>query len=117
MFVFMATIAAGSAAAPVRADEVPVDARYEETVQRALQEFALEHWAEAKVLFTQAQTLRPNARVLRGLGLVCYELRQYAQAIEYFEAALVNGVQPLTPEMTQDVHTFLARAREFVSRL
>ena len=120
--VFMAILAAGWEAelSRVRADDAPVDAasaQYEDTLQRALQEFALEHWVEAKILFTRANALRPNARVLRGLGLVCYELRQYVQAIEYFEAALLSSVQPLTAEMTQDVHTFLARSRDFVSQV
>ena len=121
IYVFMAALAAvWLSTTRLRADDVAVapDAKqYEETVQRALHEFALEHWIEAKVLFAQAYALRPNARVLRGLGLACYELRQYVQAIEHFEAALLNGVQPLTPEMTSDVHTFLARAREFVGRV
>jgi hypothetical protein len=120
--LFFATLAViwGTTPARLRADDVSgqvPSTQYEETIQRGLHEFALEHWVEAKVLFAQAHALRPNARTLRGLGLACYELRQYVQAIEYFEAALVNGMQPLTPEMTSDVHTFLARAREFVSHI
>ena len=109
-------------ATPVRllAQEPPQDSEedsvYEGTVRRALQEFELEHWIEAKVLFGQAYALKPNARTLRGLGLACYESRQYVQAIQHLEQALAHPVQPLTPEMIADVQQYLAQARQFVSR-
>lgn len=102
------------------ADDTPsTDApvTYEDTIRRALQEFDLDHWYEAKVLFERAHALRPNARTLRGLGLACYEAQQYVEAIGYFEQALVHEVQPLTPEMRDDVTRYLRQARQFVSRV
>jgi hypothetical protein len=88
---------------------------YDETIRTALQEFKLEHWAEARILFGRAHAIRPNARTLRGLGLTCFESRRYVDAIEYIEQALVHPVQPLTAAMRQDLERLLVQARQFVT--
>jgi hypothetical protein len=114
-----ALAAASSLPTPqVSAEDAPVSpaASYDATIKRALQEFNLEHYSEAKVLFLQANALKPNARALRGLGLTCYESRQYVDAIGYFEQALGHPQQPLTPVMRQDMESLLAQTRQFVSR-
>jgi hypothetical protein len=88
---------------------------YDETIRAALQEFKLEHWAEARILFGRAHAIRPNARTLRGLGLTCFESRRYVDAIEYLEQALVHPVQPLPPAMRQDLERLLVQSRQFVT--
>jgi hypothetical protein len=88
---------------------------YDEAIRVALQEFKLEHWAEARISFSRAHAIRPNARTLRGLGLTCFQSRRYVDSIEYIEQALVHRVQPLTPQMRQDLERVLVQARQFVT--
>jgi hypothetical protein len=117
--LFAALAAASSLPTPHAAAEdasAQSTATYDDTIRRALQEFNLSHYSEAKVLFLQAHALKPNARALRGLGLTCYESRQYVDAIGYFEQALGHPNQPLTPDMRQHMESLLAQTRLFVSR-
>ncbi|MEY4581981.1 MAG: hypothetical protein RL701_6684 [Pseudomonadota bacterium] len=100
----------------VQGASAPDASAYDETIRRALQEFSLAHWTEAKVLFGQAHALKPTARTLRGLGIACYESRAYVEAIDYFERALEHPVQPLTPLLRRDMERMLAQSRQFVSK-
>jgi hypothetical protein len=93
------------------------DASYDKLIDSALQEYRLGHWVEAKAFFAQAHALQPNARTLRGLGLVCYELRKYVEAIGYFEASLTDQSRPLTDSMREGVNQLLRDAQRFVSRV
>ena len=88
---------------------------YDDLIDRALLEFKLGHWTEARVYFADAHALQPNARTLRGLGLACYEARNYVEAINFLEQALVNQQQPLTPTMRDECSALLQQARQFVS--
>jgi hypothetical protein len=99
------------------AGETVAEAHYRELLHKALQEYELGHWSEAKVFFSEAHALRPNARTLRGLGQTCYESRSYVEAIGFLEQSLASQVQPLTDDMRHDVERFLTEARGFVSRL
>lgn len=90
---------------------------YDSLIDSALNEYRLGHWIEAKAYFTQAHAIAPNARTLRGLGLVCYELRKYVEAIQYFQQALANQTRPLTSDMREGVNHLLHEAERFVSRL
>lgn len=107
-------IAPGSLAAQ---DKPPPDkhAQYRELIEKALQEYSLGHWPEARVFFSDAHAIWPNARTLRGLGMACYEARHYVEAIELLEQALVNKVQPLTPKLAIEAQSILAQAKRFVS--
>jgi PEGA domain len=87
---------------------------YQESIAKALQEFDLGHWTEAKVFFLRAHVLRPSARTLRGLGLACYESRHYVEAIDYLTQAISSKVQPLTPAMRNAAAGLVAEARQFV---
>jgi hypothetical protein len=89
---------------------------YEALIREAVDEYDLGHWTEAKVFFTRAHALYPNARTERGLGLSCYELRKYVQSIGYLEAARRDPVQPLTAAMQNDLVRLIAQARQFISR-
>jgi hypothetical protein len=88
---------------------------YRELIEKALQEYALGHWPEARVFFADAHALSPNARTLRGLGMTCYEERAYVESIGYLEQALESKVQPLTPKLTTEAEGILAQAKRFVS--
>jgi PEGA domain len=91
-------------------------AQYKELVQRALQEYDLGHWSEARVFFAKAHELAPNARTLRGLALVSYESRRYVDAIRFGEQALTNRVQPLTETLRAQLQEFIDQARSFVGQ-
>jgi hypothetical protein len=90
---------------------------YKQLVQQALHEYELGNFSEAKVFFSQAHTLLPTARTLRGLGMCAYELRNYVESIGYFEQALSSKQRPLTVPMNQEVSRLLSQARSFVTRL
>jgi hypothetical protein len=89
---------------------------YHEAIGRALQEFNLGHWTEAKVFFREAHARKPSARTLRGIGLACYESRNYVEAIDFLGQALQSTVQPLTPDMRAAANKLIEQSRAFVMR-
>lgn len=89
---------------------------YQDAINRALEEYNLGHWTEAKVFFRQAHALKPSARTLRGLGLASYESRNYVEALEYLQQAIASSVQPLTPQMRAATVDLIDLARQFVMR-
>ena len=102
--------------------DVPVEAQaqrspYQEAIARALQEFNLGHWTEAKVFFMQAHVLKPSARTLRGMGLASYESRNYVEALDYLQQALASVVQPLTPDMRSAAVRLIDQSKQFVMRV
>jgi tetratricopeptide (TPR) repeat protein len=90
---------------------------YEETIRHAVEEYSLGHWTEARFFFARAHALSPNARTLRGLGLTCYESRNYVEAIGYFQQALESTEQALTDKMRADISQLLQQAKQFVTRV
>lgn len=92
-------------------------ADYEDAIGRAVEEYSLGHWTEARFFFARAHTLHPNARTLRGLGLSSYESRNYVDAIGYFEQALASTEQPLSDELRTEVTARLAHAERLVTRV
>ncbi|HKP55177.1 MAG TPA: tetratricopeptide repeat protein [Polyangiales bacterium] len=101
----------------VRAEGSGGSPEYKELIRKALQEYELGNWGEAKVFFSDAHAIFPNARTLRGLALTSYALRDYVQAIDYFEKSLANPVQPLSPQLQAGVKEYLDQARRFVARV
>jgi hypothetical protein len=93
------------------------DAAYHEAIGRALQEFNLGHWTEAKVFFREAHARKPSARTLRGIGLACYESRNYVEAIDFLGQSLQSSVQPLTPDMRLAATKLIEQSRQFVMRV
>jgi tetratricopeptide (TPR) repeat protein len=92
-------------------------AQYRELIAKALQEYSLGHWPEARVFFMDAHALWPNARTLRGLGMASYEARSYVEAIGYLEQAIGNKTQPLTPKLAAEAQSILEQAKRFVSTI
>lgn len=108
-------LAVGSFAQGVRAESS--DATYEEykiVIAQAVDEYGLEHWANAIDLFQKAHAIKPNARTLRGMGLAAFEDKRYVDAVRWLSAALLDPTLPLTAEMRADIKPVIARAREFV---
>jgi hypothetical protein len=103
----------GEARGPAR-EQSKEDGAYKDLIDQALTEFKLKNWPEARVLFRRAHELNPNARTLRGLGVVSFEMRDYQQAVQHLSAALVDGRQPLTDVQRSECDGLLARSRTFV---
>lgn len=90
---------------------------YEETIRHAVDAYSLGHWTEARFFFARAHAQHPNARTLRGLGLTCYESRDYVEAIGFFKRALASTEQPLTESMREDIARFLEQSQQRVTRV
>ncbi len=91
-------------------------AEYKEFIARAVQEFQLGNWREARALFKQAHQLNPNARTLRGMGMAAFEMREYLPALRDLKAALAETRKPLTESQRKQVEKLMAQAETFVGR-
>lgn len=92
-------------------------AAYEAEIDLALHEYALRNYQEARVHLAQAHRIFPNARTLRGLGNVEFELRNYGEAVQYLRAALGSDVRPLDPELRAETEKILRRAAAYVGEV
>ncbi len=90
-------------------------AEYRDLIEQALSEFKHKNWPEARVLFRRAHELSPNARTLRGMGVVSYEMRDYVNAVLALSAALADQRQPLTDAQRKECEGLLSRSRTFVA--
>jgi hypothetical protein len=88
---------------------------YQVTIDRALEEFEARRWEEARTLFQRAHELEPNARTLRAIGMVSFELRDYVSSLVAFESALTDERRPLSNAQRQEVERLLSDARTFVA--
>jgi hypothetical protein len=104
-----------SPAPAVAGQRTPAAEDYRTLVEQALTEFKFRHWQEARVLFGRAHALNPNARTLRGLGVVSFEMREYVAAISYLQQALENLQQPLTETQRTECSGLVERARTYVA--
>jgi len=87
---------------------------YRELIEQALSEFKHKNWPEARVLFRRAHELSPNARTLRGMGVVSYEMRDYVHAVLELSSALSDTRQSLTEAQRKECENLLGRSRTFV---
>jgi hypothetical protein len=101
-------------ASPAHAQEESGSSEYRVLIEQALSEFSHKNWPEARVLFRRAHELNPNARTLRGMGLVSYEMRDYVHAVLQLSAALDEKRQSLTDAQRKETEQLLSRSRTFV---
>lgn len=106
--------AAAQATAPAPAQ---AGASYRELIRRAVQEYELGNWAEAKLFFSDAHALNPNARTMRGLGLVAYALRNYVEADSWFQQALESQAEPLPEKLRVEVSEYQRLSEHFLAHL
>jgi hypothetical protein len=90
---------------------------YREAVEGAIAEFSAGNYPEAQTLFQRAHGILPNARTLRGLGVVAFEQRSYTESARLLEAALASKERHLEGELRRDTEGALARARMFIGQL
>jgi len=88
---------------------------YKEWIDRALSESAAGRWDEARAAFRQAHAIDPNARTLRGIGMVSYELRDYVDAVRNLQLALQEKRRPLDDAQRREVVSLLSQARALVA--
>lgn len=120
----VATLVAIAPVLPARAAEVKTnpwtvadasgDAVYQESIRAGVTEYDAGHFEEARSLFRRAHGVQPNARTFRGIGMACFELRDYVGAVRNLTAALQDGRKPLAPDQRKDAQDLLQRSRTFV---
>jgi len=98
-------------------DPATEPAEYRSVVDDALREYAAHNYEEARSLFHRANSLYPNARTQRGLGMAQFELRNYGECIHELEEALASPVRALTGPLRTETEALLARAQNFVARV
>ena len=90
---------------------------YSEAISQALRELEATNYPEAREEFQRAHALFPNARTLRGLGLVEFELRNYGESVRRLEEALASTVKPLDDKLRAETDALLARARRYLGEV
>ena len=97
------------------AEAQSAETQYRAHIQRALQEYGLGHWSEARAFFVRAHEITPNARTLRGMGLASYEMRDYVAAIRYLQEARSDQRQPLSDTMRTEAERQIEEAQSFIA--
>lgn len=105
-----------SAAPHANAQDV-VRPAYYQLISDALQAYQLRQFERARDLFERAHAVWPNARTLRGLGRVAFDLRHYRAAITYLQRADVSTVQPLDTELRDESARLQAGAERALARV
>lgn len=93
-----------------------VQSEYRTTMQKAVAEFSVGHWTEARALFLRGHRLWPSARSFRSLGMTSFELRTYARAVLELQAALDDPRRPIPDDQRVQVAGLLQQANVFVGR-
>jgi hypothetical protein len=81
---------------------------YDTVLDDAVEAFDRQDYGRARVLFERALALRPNARVLRGLGIAALHLKRFTSARRELKAALTDTRQPLTADQREGVTKLLS---------
>lgn len=119
LLVLLAVAACWLAAPSVQAQsrELNVPATYRQVIEDAIRQYSDRHYLEARMLFERAHQLWPNARTLRGLGKVAFELKRYRDARHYLEAARHSNTQPLDQAMREDAQRLEDKARSYLAEV
>lgn len=115
--LFPCAAGAEQAAPGPAAQEAASPPGYLEAVGAALTEHERGSYQEARAHFQRAHALHPNARTLRGLGKVEFELRNYGEAVRHLEQALSASVRPLDGDLRIETEKLLKRARLYVGEV
>lgn len=75
------------------------------------------NYPEAREEFRRAHEIFPNARTLRGLGMVEFELRNYPVSAKLLEDALRSDVKALEGKLRSDTEELLKRAQRYLGEL
>jgi hypothetical protein len=89
-------------------DTTSTSTDYDKLLDRAVDAFEGQDYARARELFEQAYEIRPNARVLRGLGISALHLERFTVAKRELTEALRESKQPLTANQRDGVTELLS---------
>jgi hypothetical protein len=89
-------------------------AGYKEAISHAVAELEAGNFPEAREEFRRAHGIFPNARTLRGLGTVEFELRNYAECVRLLQEALASTVKPLDGSLRAEAEALLKRAQRYL---
>lgn len=89
---------------------------YTEAIELGVSEFEAGNATEARAHFTRAHALYPNARTLRALGMVAFELKRYLECTRYLEQALGSTERTLEGERRKETEKLLERANGYLGR-
>lgn len=81
---------------------------YDTLLDEAVSAFDASDFARARTLFERAYELRPNARVLRGMGIAALRLERFSEAYRTLTTSLKHPVQPLTASQRDEVTGLLS---------
>jgi tetratricopeptide (TPR) repeat protein len=81
---------------------------YDKLLDRAVEAFEAQDYKRARELFEQAYAIRPNARVLRGLGISALHLERFTISKSELTQALREPKQPLTATQREGVTELLS---------
>jgi hypothetical protein len=84
-------------------DSAATPAAYDTLLDEAVAAFDASDFSRARTLFERAYGLRPNSRVLRGMGIAALRLERYSEAYRALQASLKYPVQPLTESQKEEV--------------
>lgn len=104
--LFSADVKAQSNQPPASSTATPE--AYDKLLDEAVSAFDAADFARARGLFEQAFALRPNSRVLRGMGIAALRLERYSEAYRALSASLKHPVQPLTAAQKEEVTGLLS---------
>jgi tetratricopeptide (TPR) repeat protein len=90
---------------------------YTEAVQIGLAEFQEKNFLEARAHFARAHAIYPNARTLRALGMVQFELKNYVESARTLQEALNARERALDADKREKTEKLLARALGYIARL
>jgi hypothetical protein len=104
--LFSADVKAQSNPPPASSAATPE--AYDTLLDEAVSAFDASDFARARKLFEQAFDLRPNSRVLRGMGIAALRLERYSEAYRTLTASLKHPAQPLTASQKEEVTGLLS---------
>lgn len=92
-------------------------ATYRQLVEQALGQYRAQHYIPAHALLLEAHRMWPNARTLRGLCRVAFDMRRYRDAINYCSEASSADVQPLDANLHREVRALQDKANQALARV
>lgn len=92
-------------------------AGYADAIGRGLAELEANNYPEAREEFRRAHGIFPNARTLRGLGMVEFELRNYAESVRLLKEALISEIKPLEGKLRGETEELLGRAQRYLGEV
>ena len=90
---------------------------YDALLDEAVSAFDASDFARARSLFERAFELRPNSRVLRGMGIAALRLERFSEAYRTLTASLKHPVQPLTASQREEVTGLLSWMETSLARI